>query len=116
LRPESPAQTRRASTCALGLTWGSIDLDAGFLRVRAQLSRKGELCPLKTPSARRDASHLIVDLGLDVVQVSHQLGHASPTITMSTYAHLFDQARHAEDTRSKMQASEFGKVLEGRPQ
>ena len=28
------------------------------------------------------ASHLIVDLGLDVVQVSRILGHASPSTTL----------------------------------
>jgi integrase len=36
------------------------------------------------------ASHLIVDLNLDVVQVSRILGHASPATTLDIYAHLFD--------------------------
>ena len=40
------------------------------------------------------ASHLI-DLGLDVAQVSRILGHARITITLDTYTHLFDDARHA---------------------
>jgi len=60
------------------------------------------------------ASYLIVDLGLDVVQVSRQLGHARPSITLDTYSHLFDQARHAEDIRSRMASSAFGRVLEAR--
>ena len=59
------------------------------------------------------ASYLIVELGLDVVQVSRQLGHASPTITLGIYAHLFDNARHAEDIRARMASSAFGAVLEG---
>ena len=40
------------------------------------------------------ASHLIVDLGLDVAQVSRILGHARITITLDVYTHLFDDARH----------------------
>ena len=34
------------------------------------------------------ASHLI-DAGIDVVTISRRLGHASPTITLKIYAHLF---------------------------
>ncbi len=59
------------------------------------------------------ASHLILDLGLDVAQVSRQLGHASPSITLNVYTHLFDRARHHEDIRSKMESSTFGRLLEG---
>ena len=79
---------------------------------RAGLNGEGKL----TMHALRDtfASHLILDLGLDVVQVSRQLGHARPSITSDTYARLFDQARHSDDIRERMAASEFGKVLEER--
>ena len=58
------------------------------------------------------ASHLIVDLGLDVAQVSRILGHASPTITLSVYTHLFDDARHAREIRERMAASPFAAPLE----
>jgi integrase len=34
------------------------------------------------------ASHLI-DAGIDIVKISRRLGHASPTITLGIYAHLF---------------------------
>jgi integrase len=34
------------------------------------------------------ASHLI-DAGVDVVKISRRLGHASPTVTLKIYAHLF---------------------------
>jgi integrase len=60
------------------------------------------------------ASHLILDLKLDVVTVSCQLGHARPSITSDVYAHLFDRARHHADIRERMAESEFGKLLEGR--
>jgi integrase len=69
--------------------------------------------PRITMHSLRDtfASHLILELGLDVVQVSKQLGHSKPSITANTYARLFDQARHAEAIREAMAASPFAKAL-----
>lgn len=58
------------------------------------------------------ASHLIVDLGLDVAQVSRILGHARITITLDTYTHLFDDARHAREIRRRMAASQFAGLLD----
>jgi integrase len=57
------------------------------------------------------ASHLIIDVGLDVIQVSRILGHASASTTLDIYAHLFDQARHAADIRARMAHSEFADLL-----
>jgi integrase len=61
---------------------------------------------------RTFASHLILDLGLDVVQVSRQVGHANPSITLNEYADLFERGRHGEEIRERMGASAFGNVLE----
>lgn len=73
------------------------------------------LRPMKWHGLRHTfASHLILDLGLDVAQVSRQLGHASPSITLDVYVHLFDQSRHADDIRSRMEESAFGRVLDTR--
>jgi integrase len=58
------------------------------------------------------ASHLIIDLGLDVVQVSRLMGHASPSTTLNIYAHMFDEARHAADIRVRMARSEFAGLLQ----
>jgi integrase len=58
------------------------------------------------------ASHLIVDLGLDVAQVSRILGHASIAITLDVYTHLFDDARHAHEIRERMAASQFAGLLD----
>jgi integrase len=57
------------------------------------------------------ASHLIIDLHLDVVQVSRILGHASVSTTLDVYAHLFDEARHAADIRARMAVSAFAGLL-----
>jgi integrase len=51
------------------------------------------------------ASALTVDLGLDPVQVAKQLGHARPSVTLDTYSHLFDRARHAENMRERLASS-----------
>ena len=58
------------------------------------------------------ASHLILDLGLDVAQTSRILGHASATITLNVYTHLFDHARHAREIRAQMAVSPFARLLE----
>jgi len=79
---------------------------------RAGLNGDGRL-PLRFHDLRHVfASHLIVDLGLDVAQVSRVLGHASPTITLNVYTHLFDDARHAREIRERMAASPFAALLE----
>jgi integrase len=163
---------------ALGLRWGDVDFEAGFLRVRRQLGRDRDTAAIKTDAGRRDvvlmvqlgrvlrehrlgqlrcadgdfvfpapdgrgrdhrsaargieravararlgegvsahsfrhtfASQLIVGLGLDPVRVAKQLGHTSAGFTASTYAHLFEQARHADELRERMQEG-FGRLLD----
>src|SRR5215207_9185032 len=58
------------------------------------------------------ASHLIIDLGLDVAQVSRILGHSRITITLDIYTHVFEDARHQRDIRTRMAASPFAGLLE----
>jgi integrase len=58
------------------------------------------------------ASHLIIDLGLDPAQVSRILGHARITITLDIYTHLFEDARHTRDIRTRIAASPFADLLE----
>jgi integrase len=58
------------------------------------------------------ASHLILDLRLDVAQVSRILGHARVMITLDVYTHLFDDARHAREIRALMTASPFAGLLD----
>ncbi len=56
------------------------------------------------------ASLLIVGLKLDPVGVAAQLGHSNPATTLRVYSHLFDRARHADETREKLAAG-FGHLL-----
>jgi hypothetical protein len=46
------------------------------------------------------------------VTVSRALGDATPTITLNTYAHVFDSHRNADRTRALLETS-FGGLLVG---
>ena len=38
---------------------------------------------------RHTHASMLISAGVDIVQISRRLGHASPTITLGVYAHLF---------------------------
>jgi integrase len=57
------------------------------------------------------ASVLIVGLRLDPVRIARQLGHTNPSFTQDTYAHLFEQARHANELRDQLEHG-FGHLLD----
>jgi integrase len=57
------------------------------------------------------ASHLIIDIRLDVAQVSRMLGHARTSMTLDTYTHLFEQAAHGADVRAQLANSQFAMLL-----
>jgi integrase len=57
------------------------------------------------------ASHLIIDIRLDVAQVSRMLGHARTSMTLDTYTHLFEEARHSADVRAELAKSDFANLL-----
>jgi integrase len=40
---------------------------------------------------RHTHASALIAAGIDVVKVSKRLGHASPTVTLRIYAHLFNQ-------------------------
>jgi integrase len=58
------------------------------------------------------ASHLIIDIRLDVAQVSAILGHARTSMTLDTYTHLFEEARHGADVRAELAKSDFANLLD----
>jgi integrase len=99
-RSETPFSQRNVQRSALHQA-----ADAAGLRVDGAQLRFHDL-------RHTFASHLVIDLGLDVVQVSRILGHASPSTTLDIYAHMFDEARHAADIRSRMAHSAFAGLLE----
>jgi integrase len=59
---------------------------------------------LSLHSLRHAFASLLIAKGLNVVFVSRQLGHSNPTVTLGTYAHLFERADHAQSARAALQA------------
>lgn len=57
------------------------------------------------------ASHLIIDLRLDVAQVSRIVGHARVSTTLDVYTHLFDEVRHSHEIRSLLAGSAFAELI-----
>lgn len=66
---------------------------------------------LRWHDLRHTAASLLIAQGLNVVYVARLLGHANPSITLSTYAHLWDVAEHDERARAAQDAA-LGNVLE----
>jgi integrase len=54
-------------------------------RMRGARATKGDV-PYLRQRARR-----LISAGIDVVKISHGLGHTHPTVTFRTYAHLFER-------------------------
>jgi integrase len=84
-----------------GLDYRDVDQRFRAAVRRAGLEGQGRLSP---HSLRHGFASLLIAEGLDVVFVSRQLGHANPNTTLSTYAHLFQRAGHAEAAREALEA------------
>jgi integrase len=100
---------------ARGTPYGHRNVSRRALGRAAQLAGLNDdgWPPLRFHDLRQTfASHLIIDLGLDPAQVSRILGHARITITLDIYTHLFEDARHARDIRTRMATSPFADLLE----
>ncbi|HYY23484.1 MAG TPA: tyrosine-type recombinase/integrase [Thermoleophilaceae bacterium] len=100
---------------ARGTPYGHRNVSRRCRGRAAQLAKLNDdgWSPLRFHDLRHTfASHLIVDLGLDVAQISRVLGHSRITVTLDIYTHLFEDARHARDSRTRMAASPFARLLE----
>jgi integrase len=88
----------------LGRSLDCRDVGEAF---RATVNRSGitVIGRLSLHSLRHGYASLLIAEGLNVVFVSRQLGHANPTVTLSTYAHLFERRDHAHAAREALEAS-----------
>jgi hypothetical protein len=87
------------------------------LAFRQAIKRAGLEVPgkLTLHSLRHGFASLLIAKGLNVVYVSRQLGHANPTVTLDTYAHLFERADHAHTAHDALEASYSGMLATSRP-
>src|SRR5439155_24453838 len=97
LRAHRPTAHRRLGRCA----------HPAYRKLRATVKRSGITATgrLSLHSLRHGFASLVIAKGLNVVFVSRQLGHANPTVTLSTYAHLFERADHAQAASEALEAS-----------
>jgi integrase len=64
---------------------------------------------------RHTFASLLIGYGLDVVNVSKQLGHANPAITLKVYADEFDRSKNQDQVRAALDGStkgDLGNLLE----
>jgi len=81
-------------------------------RILKRITTAAGVDKVSAPVFRRTyASHLIIDLGLDAVRVQRQLGHSRTSVTLDRYAFLFEQARHADELRSRIATSPYAALL-----
>jgi integrase len=57
---------------------------------------------------RHTHASILISEGIDIVQISKRLGHASPTITLNTYSHLFK--KDDDDLVSALEKALRGKI------
>jgi integrase len=110
----SPYKTREdfvfCNTLGRGLDYRDVGEAFRGAVKRAGISAAGRL---SLHSLRHAFASLLIAKGLNVVFVSRQLGHANPTVTLGTYAHLFERADHAQAAREALQASYAATITPG---
>jgi integrase len=70
---------------------------------KAGLGREGEP-RLRFHDLRHCFASLLIAQGLNVVFISRQLGHASPSFTLDVYGGLFDRAEHGRRASEGLEA------------
>lgn len=78
---------------------------------KAGLAREGE-SRLRFHDLRHTFASLLIAQGLNVVFISRQLGHSSPSMTLDVYGGLFDRAEHARRAADGLEAA-FSTILAG---
>jgi len=73
--------------------------------------RRAKLRQVTFHSLRHSCASAMIANGATITEVQHQLGHASPAITLSVYSHWFKNAESGASTTDKLAAT----VLVGKP-
>jgi len=77
---------------------GALMSPDGLSKSWRYLTEAFDLPPVMFHALRHTHASALIAAGLDVVTVSRRLGHASPTVTLTVYAHLFQKTDTAAAT------------------
>lgn len=72
------------------------------LRALRAAEKKAGLTQYTLHELRHTFASILIAQGETPVLVAHQMGHADPSVTLKTYAHLFDEAENVEAARAKL--------------
>jgi integrase len=78
-------------TPVFGTAGGAFSSPDNLSRDWRRLVKSHVLPQVKFHALRHSHASALIAAGLDVVTVSRRLGHSSPTVTLTTYAHLFQK-------------------------
>jgi hypothetical protein len=104
-RPQAPGAFNLTSDVLLfqaydGDCWSRDDWANWRNRVFGPAAVAAELEKSRPYDLRHSFCSLLIHEGATVVEVARQLGH-SPTMTLNTYGHVFDELQGAEPRRSR---------------
>lgn len=63
-----------------------------FSHTFTKFLKKNGLPPVRLHDLRHTVASILINEGMDIVSVAHMLGHATPTTTLTIYAHFIDKA------------------------
>jgi integrase len=86
----------RSEPTNVDLIQGEEEIGVRFHKTRQQYRAEGaptfEMPKVRFHDLRHTHASALIAGGLDVVAISRRLGHASPVVTLSVYAHLFTRS------------------------
>jgi integrase len=79
---------------------------------KAGISTDGEGERVRFHDLRHSHAAMLIAQGHDIAYISKRLGHSKISTTLDVYGHVFDQHRHADRVRERME-EQFGGALPG---
>ena len=71
------------------------------LRSRWETIQKINMLPMRTfHTLRHTHASAMIAMGMDIKNLQERLGHASPTITLNTYGHLYKEQKRDVNMRA----------------
>ncbi|HXB79656.1 MAG TPA: tyrosine-type recombinase/integrase [Bradyrhizobium sp.] len=68
---------------------GSLPSQKAYSKAWSEFAAKIDMPDLTFHCLRHSHASQLIDAGVDIVTISKRLGHASPTVTLEVYAHMF---------------------------